>query len=379
VDQSLPPPDAVKQMTTTITDLDDIRARLTTWLSQKTRSEVRIGELTRPSESGMSSVSILFEALWSEGGAEHRADLVARIPPDDTAFPVFPSYDLRRQYDVIAAVGERTAAPVPKLYWIEESGEALGRPFIVMERVVGRIPVDNPPYVFGGWLLDATPDEQRELQDTSVATLAAIHSLPHAAVAFPELAAEAGPDPLRSLVDAQRAYYEWTRRDDGLRIPVIEDTFDWLEAHWPADAGETVLCWGDARPGNLIYDGFTPVAVLDWEMCTLGPREVDLAWMCFLHRFFQDIAEVFELPGIPTLFRPDDMIASYEKASGHTVHDFEFFIVYAALRHAVVMSQVKRRMVHFGEDVEPASPDEYVMFHAMLRGIISGTYDWSGK
>ena len=379
MDPSSPPPDVAKQMTTTVTDLDDIRARLTNWMSQQTGTDVRIGELTRPSESGMSSVSILFDATWSEDGTEHHANLVARIPPDDTAFPVFPSYDLRRQYDVIAAVAAKTSAPVPKLYWIEESTAALGRPFIVMERVDGRIPVDNPPYVFGGWLLDAAPEQQRQLQDTSVEILAAIHALPDPQTTFPAMAEEAGDDALRSLVDAQRAYYEWTRREDGLRIPVIEETFDWLEAHWPADPGETVLCWGDARPGNMIYDGFTPVAVLDWEMCTLGPREVDLAWMCFLHRFFQDIAEVFELPGIPTLFRPDDMIATYEKASGHTVGDFEFFIVYAALRHAVVMSQVKRRMIHFGEDTEPATHDEYVMFHAMLRGIIEGTYDWSGK
>jgi aminoglycoside phosphotransferase (APT) family kinase protein len=366
-------------MTTTVTDLDDIRDRLTSWLRGRTGGPVEIGELTRPSESGMSSVSILFDATWTADGQPVHAELVARIPPNSNAFPVFPSYDLRRQYDVMAAVGAGTAAPVPRLYWYEESSEALGAPFIVMERVAGRIPVDNPPYVFGGWLYDATPDEQRELQDASVTTLAAIHALPDLAATFPELAAESGADALRNLVDAQRAYYEWTRREDGLRIPVIEETFAWLEAHWPAHPGETVLCWGDARPGNMIYDGFCPVAVLDWEMCSLGPREVDLAWMLFLHHFFQDIAEIFELPGLPEMFRRDDVVAVYEKASGHTVHDIDFFIVYAALRHAVVMSQVKRRMIHFGEDDEPATPDEYVLFHPMLRAIIDGSYDWTGR
>jgi aminoglycoside phosphotransferase (APT) family kinase protein len=379
VDTSSAPPDVAKQMTTTVTDLDDIRDRLTSWLRARTGGPVEIGELTRPSESGMSSVSILFDATWTADGQPVHAELVARIPPNSNAFPVFPSYDLRRQYDVMAAVGAGTAAPVPRLYWYEESSEALGAPFIVMERVAGRIPVDNPPYVFGGWLYDATPDEQRELQDASVMTLATIHALPDVAATFPELAAESGADALRNLVDAQRAYYEWTRREDGLRIPVIEETFAWLEAHWPAHPGETVLCWGDARPGNMIYDGFRPVAVLDWEMCSLGPPEVDLAWMLFLHHFFQDIAEIFELPGLPEMFRRDDVVAVYEKASGHTVHDIDFFIVYAALRHAVVMSQVKRRMIHFGEDDEPATPDEYVMFHPMLRAIIDGSYDWTGR
>ena len=60
-------------------------------------------------------VTILFDAKWTEGGEERQAELVARIPPDTTAFPVFPSYDLRRQYDVIEAVASHTDAPVPQL------------------------------------------------------------------------------------------------------------------------------------------------------------------------------------------------------------------------------------------------------------------------
>ena len=60
--------------------------------------------------------------------------------------------------------------------------------------------------------------------------------------------------------------------------------------------------WGDARVGNTLYRDFTPVAVLDWEMATVGPREVDLAWMIFLHEFFDDMAERFGMPahdGLP--------------------------------------------------------------------------------
>jgi len=372
------PPDVSKEMTTTVTDLVDLRSRLTAWLSAKTGSSAEIGELTRPAASGMSSITILFDATWTDGDERVHADLVARMPPAADAFPVFPSYDLRRQYDVIAAVAEASDTPLPKLYWIEESADALGGPFIVMGRVEGEIPTDNPPYVFGGWLLDASEDEQNKLMETSLQTLAQIHAITDVRDRFPSLAADTGPDALRSLVDGQREYYEWTRREDGLRIPVIDDTFAWLEAHWPADQGETVLSWGDSRPGNMIYRDFTPVAVLDWEMAGLGPREVDVAWMIFLHRFFQDLAEVFELPGIP-FFRRADVTRIYEAASGHTIRDLDWYIVYAGLRYAIVMSQVKRRMIHFGEDTEPETLDEYVMFHAMLRGVIEGTYDWTDK
>ena len=57
-----------------------------------------------------------------------------------------------------------------------------------------------------------------------------------------------------------------------------------------------MLNWGDARIGNMLYVDFEPVAVLDWEMATVGPREVDLAWMIFLDTFFDDLAERFEMP-----------------------------------------------------------------------------------
>jgi aminoglycoside phosphotransferase (APT) family kinase protein len=188
-----------------------------------------------------------------------------------------------------------------------------------------------------------------------------------------------GADALRAHVEGQRAYYEWTRRDDGLRIPVIDDTFAWLEANWPTDPGETVLSWGDSRIGNMIFEDFAPTAVLDWEMAGLGPREIDLAWFLFIHRFFQDLAELFQQPGLPDVARRTELVATYEQLSGHTVRDLDWYLMYAALRYAIVMSQVKRRMIHFGEDTVPATPDEYVMFHSTMRAMLDGSYDWTTK
>ena len=71
--------------------------------------------------------------------------------------------------------------------------------------------------------------------------------------------------------------------------PLIERTFDWLDAHAPRRL-RPVFNWGDSRIGNMLWRDFEPVAVLDWEMATVGPREIDLAWMIFLHAFFQDLA-----------------------------------------------------------------------------------------
>lgn len=65
------------------------------------------------------------------------------------------------------------------------------------------------------------------------------------------------------------------------------------------------------------------------------------------------------------------MIGQYESLTGSTVRDLEFFRTYAALRHGIVMSQIERRRIHFGE-VEPhEDPDEYVLHHEMLNRLIS--------
>jgi aminoglycoside phosphotransferase (APT) family kinase protein len=377
-----PATDVRKEMTTTGADVGDLRVRLQDWFSTVHRRPVQISEISRPPEGGMSSISLLFDATWHDGddGGTRTAQLVARMAPEAGAVPVFPHYDLRRQYDVISAVAAASDVPVPALRFLEESPDVLGAPFLVMDRVEGRVPVDNPPYVFFGWLFDAAPEQRRELQDATLNVLARLHAIADPVRTFPALAADiSADDALRSHVAGQRDYYEWTRRKDGLRIPVIEDAFTWLEQHWPEQPSDTVLSWGDARIGNVIYDGFRPIAVLDWEMAALAPREVDLAWFIFIHRFFQDIAEMFEQPGLPDMCRRQDVVDTYQAAAGKSVRDLDFYLVYAALRHAIVMSQVKRRMIHFGEDTTPDTPDEYVMHHATLRSMIDGNYGWTAR
>jgi aminoglycoside phosphotransferase (APT) family kinase protein len=159
-------------------------------------------------------------------------------------------------------------------------------------------------------------------------------------------------------------------------VPIIERSFDWLAEHWPHEPGPDVLTWGDARIGNIIYRGFQPAGVLDWEMAALGPRELDVGWFLFLHRFFQDIAEVFEVTGLPDFLRRSDVERCYQELSGSSLRDMDFYLTYAALRHAIVMSRIKRRMIHFGEDEVPADPDDYVMHRASLEKLLAGTYRW---
>jgi aminoglycoside phosphotransferase (APT) family kinase protein len=365
-------------MTVTERSIPALTAALQEWLAAQPGlpGEPTITSVRAPDANGLSSTSVLFDVNWVGAAGASTGCYVARMAPEDSALPVFPRYDLAAQYELIGRVAAGCSIPLPQLRWNVPDGGALGTPFFVMDRVDGRIPLDNPPYVFTGWLLDATPQERATLQRASVQVLATLHAMPAAAAAVRALQPAAGQDSLRHHVDQQRAYYRWALADDGVRVPIIERSLDWLEQHWPADRGPDVLCWGDARIGNIIYQGFEPAAVLDWEMAALAPRELDVGWFIFLHRFFQDIAEFFGVPGLPDFLRRSDVERCYTELTGWQLGNMDFYLTYAALRHAIIMARIKRRMIHFGEDEVPADIDDYVMHRAGLEQLLAGTYRW---
>jgi aminoglycoside phosphotransferase (APT) family kinase protein len=384
-------------MTVSERSVTALAAGLETWLATRLNGQrPAISDVRMPDFGGLSSTSVLFDAAWTSddtgvpggpgntGGADNtgggqtpcRGSYVARMAPEASAVPVFPSYDLPAQFSVISQVAAACDIPLPLLRWNVPDGGPLGTPFFVMDQVDGRVPRDNPPYVFGGWLLDAAPAERDRLQRASVQILARVHAIADPLSAFAELRPPDGTTGLRHHVEGQRDYYRWALADDGIRVPIIERGFDWLERHWPADPGPDVLCWGDARIGNIIYQGFEPAAVLDWEMAAICPRELDVGWFIFLHRFFQDIAEFFGVDGLPDFLRRSDVERCYRELSGHEPRDMDFYLTYAALRHAIVMARIKRRMIHFGEDEVPADPDDYVLHRASVDQLLAGTYGW---
>ena len=109
-------------------------------------------------------------------------------------------------------------------------------------------------------------------------------------------------------------------------------------------------------------------------MAAVGPAEVDLAWMIFLHRFFQDMAETYGFPGLPDFMRRDDMAATYTELSGRPVEALEWFEVFAALRFATVSVRTSSRSIAYGQMEAPAEPDDLVMFRGLLEQMLDGTY-----
>jgi aminoglycoside phosphotransferase (APT) family kinase protein len=356
-------------------DLTQLRDRLNGWFERRFGPQPMppVAQVASPSTNGMSSETLLFDAAWSEGGANHAGSLVARVEPEASDVPVFPVYDLESQYRILRLVRDHSDVPVPHVRWLETDRDVLGGLFFVMDRVDGRVPPDVMPYTMGSWLLEASAGDQRRLQDTTVGVLASLHSIPLAGVDadFLEFVLP-GATPLRRHVENQRRYYEFVR--EGRRFPLIEKTFEWLEAHWPTTEGDAVISWGDSRIGNVIYDGFEPAAVLDWEMAALGPREIDLAWMIFLHLFFQDITERIGMPGMPDFMRRRDVVEEYERRTGYRPRDMDFYEVYAALRHAIVMSRVHARSVHFDGAQWPDPPDGVIHHRDVLLRMLEGTF-----
>ena len=121
----------------------------------------------------------------------------------------------------------------------------------------------------------------------------------------------------------------------------------------------------------MLYRDFTPVAVLDWEMATVGPREVDVAWMVFLHRFFQDLAVRFEMPGIPDFMAAEDVCDMYAGITGYEPVDLPWYEVFAALRFAIVSVRTSTRGIAYGQMEAPEDPDDLVMFRTLLDGMLS--------
>jgi aminoglycoside phosphotransferase (APT) family kinase protein len=326
--------------------------------------------------NGMSSETIILTARWEDGGELVEQKLVARVAPTEEDVPVFPSYRLDHQFEVMRLVAEQTDVPVPRVRWIEPTGEVLGTPFFLMDHLCGVVPPDVMPYTFGdNWFFDAPVDRQRELQDATVEVLAKLHSIPDAEKTFGFLSEidPPGDTALRRHFNWLKDWYEFAVPDIG-RSPLVERSLAWLEENFPTAvaASEPVLAWGDSRIGNVLYEDFRPVAVLDWEMATVGPRELDVAWIIFAHMVFQELAGLAGMPGLPDVMREEDVRATYRQLTGVELGDLRWFYVYSGVIWCCVFMRTGARRVHFGE-VDKPDDVETMFYHAgLLKRLLEG-------
>lgn len=312
--------------------------QLRTWLVAKLLgvTDLVVSDVVVPRLHPISTEMFTFRADWSRSGVRGGAQYVVKVAPVDGG--VFPRYDLVTEQWVMQALSVHSTAPVPAAPWVETDPTALGAPFLVMERLPGRVPRDDPPYTARGWVLDLRPEQRARLYDNGLTALAQVHSSdPHALgldfLDRPQL----GPTPLDQQI---ATWHECYAAASGGPDPVIDAGFEWIEANRPGEE-RTVLNWGSARLGNLLFaDDLTVTGVLDWKMVGLGSPEADLGWWLFVQRHH---TEGLGLP-LPGGF-PDHVatIARYQELTGHQVRYADFYEAFGALRLAILMHRAGAR------------------------------------
>lgn len=316
-------------------DSEATRAKLEQWLSAHRGHPVSIPKLNIPEATGMSNVTLLFDILWNEGGKQHSESVVARLQPEIDR-PVFPTYDLSLQYEVMDIVGRHSDIPVPQLRGLETDTSLLGVQFYLMKHTQGRIPTDMPPYSMDGWMMHETTLEQRAgLWRDAVDMMARFHQLDYRELGFDKLH-EQGKTPLQQQLDYWQHYLEWAF--EGTPHAICQSAIDWLRDNQPENE-PTVLCWGDSRLGNIIFkeslDGIA--AVLDWEMAVLGNPVQDIAWFNFLDATFAEGLGMPRLEGLPEYA---DTVTQWEQASGFSAQDYDYYLIFAAMRYGLLLSRI---------------------------------------
>ncbi|HYB12876.1 MAG TPA: phosphotransferase family protein, partial [Myxococcota bacterium] len=207
-----------------------------------------------------------------------------------------------------------------------------------------RIPTDSPPYHVGGWVTEVAPSERSALWWSGLEVLARIHRLEWRTLglSFVETPGPGDTPLLRQLNDYER-FLAWAM--GGEDHPTCTPALAWLRAHRPHEEEPVGFCWGDARPGNMIFQQGRCVAVLDWEMATLGNPVQDLAWWLFLDRHHSEGLGAPRLAGFPSRA---DTIAAWEERTELPARHVDYYEVFAAFRFAVIMIRVAQGFIAAG-------------------------------
>lgn len=274
----------------------ELHERLAGYLSDRVGSEVRVSGFARKS-GGASRETYLFDARWEENGDVVERGYVLRRDPVASVL----ASDRVLEFRVLEAA-HALGLPSPKVTWLELTGEALERPFCIMERLPG---VPTPPTFPAAYPIEM----RRRTADDFMAILARIHGAD-----WSGRAADVLDDPGLGTAAARRAVDVWRRiylQDRLEPQPILERGFGWLERNLPSNDVIT-LVHGDYRSGNYLHDETGRItAMLDWEMAHLGDPHEDLGWAAMPYWSCEGRACGLE--------SEDEMIRRYERASGTTV------------------------------------------------------------
>lgn len=267
--------------------------------------------------------------FWISDG--ERSYTLRKKPPGK----LLPSaHAVDREYRIISALQD-TEVPVPRVHALCEDTDVIGTAFYVMEHVEGRI-------FWNVQLPDVSVQERSALYDEFVRVLAALHGVDYEAVGLGDYGRVGGY--VERQVKRWTTQYEASRTDD---IPAMDKLIEYLPKNYPA-ADRTTIAHGDYRLDNLIFHPTEPkcLAVIDWELSTLGSAYADLAYSCMLYDVAMPnigglLGVDFEASGIPT---EQAFVARYRELTGAgEIADWAYFRAFGLFRIAAIVQGVYKR------------------------------------
>lgn len=263
-----------------------------------------------------------------------------------------------REFRVMSALAE-TKVPVPEMLHLSGEDTPLGTQFFVMEYLDGRILWDPA-------LPELEKPDRAAIYDAMNATLAALHSLDPVAIGLGDYGKPGNY--------FERQVSRWSSQYKASETTSLADAdyvIAWLNANMPEDDGASSIVHGDYRIDNMIFAQDTPqiMALLDWELSTLGHPLADLAYQC-MHWRLPNSAEFKGLGGLKRaehgLPTEAEYLALYCERRGTTVPDnWNFYLVFSYFRFLAIVQGVLKRALD-GNASNPKSNDMIAGFVALL-------------
>ncbi|GAB3098402.1 phosphotransferase family protein [Aestuariicella hydrocarbonica] len=259
--------------------------------------------------------------------------VLRRKPPGEL---LKSAHAVDREYRVIAALAG-TGVPVAKAYHLCEDDSVIGSMFYLMEYIDGRVMWDPS-------LPEETPQNRAAIYTEMNRVLAALHSVDIEAVGLSDYGKPGNY--------FERQIGRWStqyRASETQTIAEMETLMEWLPANMPADDGRIALAHGDFRLDNMMFHREKPqvLALVDWELSTLGHPFADLAYQCMQLRMessgvMSGLGGVDRAAlGIPS---EEQYVAQYcERMGLDGIEHWNFYLVFSFFRFAAILQGVKKR------------------------------------
>ncbi len=171
------------------------------------------------------------------------------------------------------------------------------------------------------------------MHDGLLDTVVAVHAVDWRAAGLGEVLSGTT---VAAALDRWTAYIDWS--SEGAPLPALAEALAWCAARVPGETAP-VLLWGDVRLGNLVFDQERRVrAVLDWDLASIGPAEMDLGWHFGLEYMMESLFGR-RVAGFP---RRTEAVARYEGASGRSLSDLDWHEVFALVRALAINDRHQR-------------------------------------